>query len=164
MKDVWFPHQHTVSLGRTRNRYVKLGKAGLWQWFVRLIYEIMPQIYEIMSQIFYSPCGLMVSRDRFAHRHTVVYQFAKRVWATAVSIPFLVLVFPPIFLASWLVFWRVEPTMLVARLASNTQELRANPEGRFCLIENKIGNFIPNAGWEHVNFCLFHLLSSISHW
>ena len=40
---------------------------------------------------------------------------------------FLVLVFSSIFLASWLVFWRVEPTMLVARLASNTQELRANP-------------------------------------
>ena len=41
---------------------------------------------------------------------------------------FLVLAFSSIFLASWLVFWRVEPTMLVARLASNTQELRANPE------------------------------------
>ena len=46
---------------------------------------------------------------------------------------FLVLVFSSIFLASWHVFWRVEPTMLVARLASNTQELRANPV-LYCLL------------------------------
>ena len=31
------------------------------------------------------------------------------------------------FWASWLGFWRVEPNVFVARLASNTQDLRATP-------------------------------------
>ena len=68
--------------------------------------SIRPQAYSISSQ---NGCGRQL----------------------LLGIPFLVLVFSPIFLASWLVFWRVEPTMLVARLASNTQELRANPVDTF---------------------------------
>ena len=58
---------------------------------------------------------------------------------------FLVLTFSSIFLASWLVFWRVEPTMLVARLASNTQELRANPVFIFMSIK-----LWASKSWVHI--------------